>query len=91
MSNQLIQVAYLVAASLFILGLHNLGSPKTATRGNLLAAIGMAIAIVATLLMQGVVDYPVILAGIVVGSALGAVPTSSGPAAGAPRAALAAR
>jgi NAD(P) transhydrogenase subunit beta len=72
-SGQLIQIAYLAAASLFILGLHNLGSPKTATRGNLMSAVGMGIAIVATLLTQGVVDFPVILAGIVVGSALGAL------------------
>ena len=73
MSGQLIQLAYLLAASLFILGLHNLGSPKTAPRGNLLAAIGMAIAIVATLVMNEVVDYTVILAGVVVGSTIGAV------------------
>jgi NAD(P) transhydrogenase subunit beta len=72
-TQQLIQFAYLVAASLFILGLHNLGSPRTAPRGNAMAAVGMLIAIVATLLVQGVVDYVVILAGIVVGSAIGAV------------------
>ena len=40
MSTILIQFAYLVAAILFILGLRNLSSPRTAPRGNLLAAIG---------------------------------------------------
>ena len=52
---QLIQIAYLAAAVLFTLGLHNLSSPRTAPRGNRLAAIGMLIAVVATLLMQQVV------------------------------------
>ena len=41
-----IQLAYLVAAVLFILGLRNLSSPKTAVLGNNLAATGMLIAIV---------------------------------------------
>ncbi|MEE9606714.1 MAG: NAD(P)(+) transhydrogenase (Re/Si-specific) subunit beta, partial [Myxococcota bacterium] len=73
MSAELVPFAYLVAASLFILGLRNLSSPKTAPRGNALAAAGMLIAIVAALLEQGVVDYVVVLAGVVVGSAIGAV------------------
>jgi NAD(P) transhydrogenase subunit beta len=72
-SGQLVQFAYLASAVLFILGLRNLGSPKTAARGNLMAAVGMAIAIIATLVNQGVVDYVVILAGMIVGSAIGAV------------------
>jgi NAD(P) transhydrogenase subunit beta len=72
-SGQLVQFAYLAAAVLFILGLRNLGSPKTAPRGNVMAAIGMLVAIVATLVNQGVVDYMVILAGMVVGSAIGAL------------------
>ncbi len=71
MSDQLVQLAYLAAAVLFILGLHNLSSPRTAPRGNMLAAVGMLIAVVATLLVQEVVDYTVILAGLVVGSAIG--------------------
>jgi NAD(P) transhydrogenase subunit beta len=69
----LIQLAYLVAAVLFILGLRNLSSPKTAVLGNNMAAVGMLIAIVATLLVQGVVDYGIVLAGIVVGGLIGAV------------------
>jgi NAD(P) transhydrogenase subunit beta len=70
---QIIQLAYVVAAFLFILGLSNLSSPRTAPRGNRTAAIGMLIAVIATLLVQEVVRYEVILAGVVVGSALGAV------------------
>jgi NAD(P) transhydrogenase subunit beta len=73
LSDQVVQFAYLAAAVLFILGLHNLSSPRTAPRGNMMAAVGMLIAIVATLLVTGVVDYWVILAGVVVGSAIGAV------------------
>ena len=73
MSSQLIQFAYLASAVLLIVGMQNLGSPKTAPRGNLIAALGMAVAVVATLFVQGVVSYGTILAGIVVGSAIGAV------------------
>jgi NAD(P) transhydrogenase subunit beta len=73
LSAQIVQFAYLAAAVLFILGLHSLSSPRTAPRGNVMAAVGMLIAIVATLVVQGVVDYVVILAGLVVGSAIGAV------------------
>jgi len=72
-STNLIQAAYLLAAVLFILGLRGLSSPKTAVRGNQMAAAGMLIAIVATLLVQGVVSYGVIIAGIVVGGGIGAV------------------
>jgi H+-translocating NAD(P) transhydrogenase subunit beta len=73
MSTILIQFAYLVASVLFILGLRNLSSPRTAALGNRMAAVGMFIAIVATLLVQGVVDYPIVIAGIAVGSLVGAV------------------
>ena len=73
MSTTLIQFAYLVAAVLFILGLRNLSSPRTAPRGNLLAAVGMLVAIIAVLVDSKVVDYGIVFAGIVVGSALGAV------------------
>ncbi|OLP19661.1 NAD synthetase [Leptolyngbya sp. 'hensonii'] len=68
-----IQLSYLAAASLFIVGLKQLGSPATARQGNLLAAIGMLIAIVATLLDQAVLNYEMILVGIVIGSLLGVI------------------
>ncbi|MEA5420252.1 NAD(P)(+) transhydrogenase (Re/Si-specific) subunit beta [Spirulina sp. CCNP1310] len=68
-----IQLSYLVAASLFIIGLKQLGSPASARRGNQLAAVGMLIAVVATLLEQQVLNYTMILVGIVVGSVIGAI------------------
>ncbi|MCH7598711.1 MAG: NAD(P)(+) transhydrogenase (Re/Si-specific) subunit beta [Myxococcales bacterium] len=73
MTPTLIQSAYLVAAILFILGLRNLSSPKTAVTGNFQAAVGMLIAIVATLADASVVSYGVIMAGIVVGALAGSV------------------
>jgi len=63
---------YLVAAVLFILGLKRLTSPATARAGNRLAALGMLIAIVVTLFDAGVIGYGAIVAGIVVGGAVGA-------------------
>jgi H+-translocating NAD(P) transhydrogenase subunit beta len=68
-----IEITYLVAASLFIVGLKQLGSPATARRGNLIAAIGMFLAVVATLLNQSVLNYQMILIGVVIGSLIGAI------------------
>jgi proton-translocating NAD(P)+ transhydrogenase subunit beta len=67
----IIRILYIVAFSLFILGLHQLTHPKTARRGNVTAAVGMAIAVVATLLLEEVGDYGLIALGIVVGTAVG--------------------
>ena len=69
----LTNVAYLIAAILFIVGMQMLSHPRSAVRGNLIGAIGMAIAIIVTLLQTQIVDYKVILAGILVGSAIGAL------------------
>jgi NAD(P) transhydrogenase subunit beta len=68
-----IQLTYLVAASLFILGLKKLGSPASARNGNLIAAVGMLLAIIATLLDQHVLNYEMILVGLAIGSVIGAV------------------
>lgn len=68
-----IELAYLLAASLFILGLKKLGSPATARQGNMTAAVGMLIAVVATLLNQSVLNYQMILVGIIIGSIIGAI------------------
>jgi NAD(P) transhydrogenase subunit beta len=68
-----IELSYLVAASLFILGLKQLGSPATARQGNFIAAVGMLLAVVATLLDRQVLNYQMILVGLVVGSVLGAI------------------
>ena len=69
----LINVFYLFAAVLFFFGLKRLGSPATARSGNALAAAGMLVAVVVTLLDREIVDFQVIILGIVVGSAVGAV------------------
>lgn len=68
-----IQLSYLIAASLFIVGLKQLSSPATARQGNVIAATGMLIAIAATLLEQQVVSYQLILVGIIIGSILGTI------------------
>ena len=68
-----IQLSYLVAASLFIIGLKQLGSPATARQGNVLAAIGMGIAIAGTLLERQVVSYELIVVGVIAGSILGTI------------------
>lgn len=73
MNANLIEIAYIVAASLFILGIKGLSKPKTAVRGNQLAAVGMLVAIVVTLLNSSVVSYEWIIAGAVVGTLVGAV------------------
>ncbi len=69
---QLINLAYIIAAVLFIFGIKMLGSAGTARRGNLVSSIGMLLAVVVTL-MKGGLDYTWIVAGLVVGGAIGAV------------------
>ena len=68
-----IDIAYLIAACLFVLGIKGLTKPKTAVRGNLLAAAGMGLAAVVTLLNEHIVTYEIIIAGVVVGGLIGAV------------------
>jgi proton-translocating NAD(P)+ transhydrogenase subunit beta len=68
-----IGAAYLVCAILFIIGLRRLSSPATARSGNQLAAIGMAIAIAATLFDERVLSFGWIVVGALVGGVAGAV------------------
>ena len=68
-----IRYFYLVAAALLILGLKRLISPATARSGNLLASLGMLIAVVVTLLDRDIVRYELILVGIALGALIGAV------------------
>jgi NAD(P) transhydrogenase subunit beta len=63
-------VAYLVTGILFIVGLKYMSSPRTARMGNRISMAGMAIALAATL-VQGIVNWTVILGGLVVGAAIG--------------------
>ena len=69
----LINAFYLLAAVLIFLGLKRLGSPATAREGNRIAALGMLIAVVVTLLDREIVRFEIIVAGIVVGAAIGGV------------------
>jgi len=71
MGNSLINIVYLVASVCFILGLKGLASPRTAPRGNLIGALGMLLAVVATLLDQQIATFPLIIIGLVVGGAVG--------------------
>lgn len=73
--NYLVISLYIFAFSLFIYGLMGLTGPKTAVRGNLIAAVGMAIAVAATLVMiRHTSQWPLIIAGLVVGVVLGVPP-----------------
>jgi proton-translocating NAD(P)+ transhydrogenase subunit beta len=74
----LVNLAYLLAAVLFIFGLKGLSHPKTAVRANLIGAIGMLVAIVATLLDRNVLGagtqaFALVFAAILVGGAAGAL------------------
>ncbi len=69
----LIQLAYMVAAVLFILGLRMLSKPASARKGNLISAVGMLIAVVVTLLDQNIVNFQWIIVGIAIGSVIGVV------------------
>ncbi len=72
MHDALVNLVYLAAAVLFIVCFKLLARPRTAARGNLLGALGMLAAIVVTLTYQGIVDYKVIIAGLIVGVGAGA-------------------
>jgi len=73
--NYLVTVLYIISFGLFIYGLMGLTGPKTAVRGNLIAAVGMAIAVGATLIKIRHTDqWVLIIAGLVVGVVLGVPP-----------------
>ncbi len=69
--NDWIQLLYIVAFSMFIIGLHMLRGPRTAVRGNQIAAVGMAIAVFATLLHEEIGDWVLIVVGVAIGTAVG--------------------
>jgi H+-translocating NAD(P) transhydrogenase subunit beta len=64
---------YIVAFSLFIIGIKQGTHPTTAKRGNLIAAGGMAVAVVTTLLLDGMGNWGLIAIGLAAGSAIGAI------------------
>jgi NAD(P) transhydrogenase subunit beta len=70
-SESFIYVLYIVAFALFIQGLRGLAGPTSAVRGNRTAAVGMAIAVIATLLNPGEGNWGLIALGIALGVAVG--------------------
>src|SRR5688572_25970293 len=68
-----IDACYLAASVLFILGIRGLSHPSSARRGNITAAVGMGIAVVATLLDEEIATYGLIAFGMAVGAVVGAV------------------
>lgn len=69
----LINLGYLAAAVLFILGIKGMTTPKTAVRGNQMSASGMLIAIIVALLDNNVVSYEYIVIGVLIGGTIGAI------------------
>lgn len=67
----MIAVSYIVASVLFIFGLKQLSSPSTARSGNRLAAIGMALALAATLVDRQIISFWTIAIGTLIGAAMG--------------------
>src|SRR5260370_2499684 len=65
------ELSYIVASVLFVLGLRGLSHPDTARRGMHLAEIGMLLAIIGTLVNREIISYEWILAGLLIGSAIG--------------------
>jgi NAD(P) transhydrogenase subunit beta len=66
-----IDVLYIIAFGMFIYGLMGLTGPRTAVRGNWIAAVGMIIAIIATLLTPGTSNWLLIALGIILGAVVG--------------------
>ncbi len=73
MSREFVNLAYLISAVLFIIGLKGLSHPRSAVRGNLFGAVGMLLAVIVTLLDQGIVGYGLIAAGLLTGALIGTV------------------
>ena len=71
--NSFVVLAYLVAAICFIMALRGLSSPETARQGNWFGIAGMAIAVVTTLALASVVNYFLIVPGVLIGGAIGTV------------------
>ncbi|MGB0602962.1 MAG: NAD(P)(+) transhydrogenase (Re/Si-specific) subunit beta, partial [Candidatus Poseidoniaceae archaeon] len=71
-----VPIGYLISAIFFIFGLKKLGHPRTAPKGNQFGMLGMATAVVTTIvdmnfLPDGIVGWTLIIAGILIGSLIG--------------------
>lgn len=80
-----IEITYLISSIFFIFGIKMLSSPKTARRGNLYAAIGMFLAIAATLVDRRVLTFEWIIIGALVGSIIGILLAFKTPMTGMPQ------
>jgi NAD(P) transhydrogenase subunit beta len=69
--NTVVGSLYILSFALMIYGLMGLTGPRTAVRGNLIAAVGMAIAVVATLLTPGMGNWVLIALGVALGTLVG--------------------
>ncbi len=76
---QIVYLSYILASVLFIFGLKMLSSPSTARKGNMVSAVGMLIAVLATLVHQDIIGYQFIIAGLLIGTAIGAIAASKVP------------
>lgn len=70
-SSYFIDLGYLLAASLFVMGIKGLTKPRTAVRGNKLAAAGMVMAVILTLLHKNIISYKLIVLGGLIGAGIG--------------------
>lgn len=68
----LVNLTYVVAAVLFIVGLKLLSHPATARKGNMVSATGMFIAVIVTLIHKDIISYELIAVGVLIGAAIGA-------------------
>jgi H+-translocating NAD(P) transhydrogenase subunit beta len=66
-------VLYIISFSMFIIGVRRGTHPTTAKQGNLIAAAGMAVAVVTTLLLDGIGNWEYIILGLAIGTAVGVV------------------
>jgi len=73
MKENLILIAYIISAILFIIGIKRLGKVDTARQGNFLSAVGMLIAIIATLFMMDAIPLEWVITGIAIGAIIGVV------------------
>ena len=65
-------LAYVLAAVLFIIGIKRLSSPKTAQSGNTIASLGMLVAIIATIISFDLLNFKLIAIGMIIGTIIGA-------------------
>ena len=79
MSLNILEISYLIASLTFILGLKMLSNPDSARKGNLIAAGGMLIAIIATITLYQdydsgkMINYGLIFLGLIIGTVIGTI------------------